>query len=148
MNVGTLRINHTGITVSDLQRSKRFYEDVLGFRSEVEDEKQGEAVSAVVGFPDTHLKIAMLSLGDTVIELIQYFHPQPGHMQGRNCDVGAAHIAFETADIERSVQDLAAQGITSTPVFYVASGPQKGRSFSYFADPDGITLELYQRPKA
>lgn len=102
----------------------------------------------MVGFPDTHLKIAMLSLGDTVVELIQYFHLQPGRMQGRNCDVGAAHIAFETDDIERSAQDLAAQGISSTLVFYVASGPQKGRAFSYFVDPDGATLELYQRPRA
>lgn len=131
-----------------LERSKRFYEDVLGFRSEVEDEKQGEAVSAVVGFADTHLKVAMLSLGDTVVELIQYFHPQPGRMQGRNCDVGAAHIAFETSDIERSTRDLKEQGIESTPVFHVSSGPQNGWSFAYFADADGTTLELYQLPRA
>lgn len=117
VNIGTSRINHNGIVVSDLERSRRFYKELFGFRSEVEDEEQGAEVSAVVGFPDTHLKIAMLSLGDTVIELIQYLHPQPGRVQGRNCDVGAAHIAFETTDIERSVRDLNEQGIETTAIF-------------------------------
>ena len=56
--------NHSSFTVSDVDRSVAFYRDVIGFKVDTVFEAQGEAIQQITGFPDAHLKVAHLLLGD------------------------------------------------------------------------------------
>ena len=71
-------LNHTGIIVSDMERSLAFYRDVLGLTEERNDVLEGEMISQVAGFENTRLHIAYLGIGDMrhSIELVQYLNPK------------------------------------------------------------------------
>ena len=65
--------HHTGISVSDLDRSIRFYCELLGMKLEWRiDHKRGEAFEKVVGLTDVDVSYAMLSGYGGRIELFQY----------------------------------------------------------------------------
>ena len=132
--------NHSSFTVSDLARSVAFYCDVIGFQVEASFEAQGEGIQQITGFPDAHLKIAHLLLGDFRLELIQYLAPKGKTIDLSTNNVGSAHIAFYADDVEKTYRDLSEKGVRfkSAPV---AAAPGRPR-VAYFLDPDGITLEL------
>jgi catechol 2,3-dioxygenase-like lactoylglutathione lyase family enzyme len=89
-----------------------------------------------------------MSLGETLLELIQYLSPAPQFPELRNCDVGSAHVAFEIDDIFGLAAALRANGV----VFYsepipIMNGPIAGGYFCYCRDPDGRSVELIQMPR-
>ncbi len=55
---------------------------------------------------------------------------------------GLRHLAFEVADIDAAIAALNGSGIATEAV---RLDPQTGRRFTFFADPDGLPLELYER---
>jgi len=142
--------HHVGITVSDLERSIAFYRDVLGMELENQGEAKGEFISRVVGVPGTHVKTAYLSASALSLELFQYITPTGGRQQAslRPFDVGNYHLAFLVDDMEQAYRELASTGVKFADVpQYVPEGEDKGLGAIYFYDPDGITLELIQKPK-
>ena len=52
------------------------------------------------------------------------------------------HLAFEVADLDEAVRDLQGKGMDVEPV---RIDEHTGRRFTFFADPDGLPLELYER---
>ena len=54
---------------------------------------------------------------------------------------GLRHLAFAVADVPAAVAELAAKGVACEPV---RVDPQTGKRFTFFADPDGLPLELYE----
>ena len=81
-------LNHSGLVVEDLEKSVHFYRDVIGLEVVRTIDRDGGPISEVVGYENTHLKGAMLSLNDGhVIELIQYVRPgaaeRPTQERGR-----------------------------------------------------------------
>ncbi len=134
--------NHSSFTVSDLERSIRFYRDIIGFKVDTEIEVEGEAIQQITGFPDARLKVAHLLLGDFRLELIQYLSPEGKAIDPATCNVGSGHIGFNTDDADRTYRELQAMGVRfkGAPV---AAAPGRPK-VAYFLDPDGITLELCQ----
>ncbi|MCW5980035.1 MAG: VOC family protein [Bryobacteraceae bacterium] len=132
--------NHTSFTVGDLERSKDFYMSVLGMKLEREFEVQGPGIETIVGFPGAHLRIAFVSLGSFRLELIEYASPRGARLDLATNNVGAAHIAFTTDDVERTYEDLKAVGVR------FKGAPMRSRPdrpcVAYFLDPDGYTLEI------
>jgi len=55
---------------------------------------------------------------------------------------GLRHLAFEVEDIEQEIARLSANGITCEPI-RVDEFTEK--RFTFFSDPDGLPLELYER---
>ena len=55
---------------------------------------------------------------------------------------GLRHLAFEVADVDESVAELAGHGVVVEPV---RVDPHTGRRFTFFSDPDGLPLEFYER---
>jgi catechol 2,3-dioxygenase-like lactoylglutathione lyase family enzyme len=136
-------VNHTSFTVGGIARSAAFYRDVLGMKLELETETSGEYIQTVTGFPDAHIKVGLLSLGDHRLELIQYVAPKGTKLDTRTCNVGSPHLAFWCDDIQKTYQELKAKGVAfkSAPMVSTVSGNWA----CYFTDPDGIALELNQR---
>lgn len=138
-------VHHVGLTVSDLERSLAFYERLLGRVRDFVAASEGEELSRAVGVADAHLRFGFITLGSVHLELLEYRNPRRDRFELANCDVGAAHVCFEVADLRAAMAALAEEGITfySEPVD-IREGPLAGYSFAYFDDPDGITLELFE----
>jgi catechol 2,3-dioxygenase-like lactoylglutathione lyase family enzyme len=140
-----LQIDHTAISVPDLQRALDFYCGLLGFEIEVRSEwSAGNALNdTVIGAVDTAAKSALLKAGGTRIELFEYHHPPGKSAQTTRplWDHGITHLCFNVTDIDAEYQRLCAAGIkfNSAPV-------KMGRwSFVYGCDPFGNFFELKQR---
>jgi lactoylglutathione lyase len=142
---------HTGLTVSDLERSIAFYRDILGLELVSRWDSAQPYLRTIVGFPDAELRIALLRLpgsaapSDHLIELLEYRTPRGVRGDARTCNPGNGHVAFMVEDVDRAHAELRARGVRfrSAPV-EVDHGRNKGAKVVYFLDPDDITLELIQ----
>jgi catechol 2,3-dioxygenase-like lactoylglutathione lyase family enzyme len=140
-------LDHVGVTVRSLERSLGFYERILGITPECIFESAGPDMARGVGIPDAAARIAMLQVGNTRIELLEYTNPRGRDFDGHNNDVGSPHVCLQVTDIWVAYKELAEKGATFTsPPSRITGGPLDGCSWCYFEDPDGVTLELFERP--
>lgn len=146
-----LSVWHTSWTVSDLDRSIRFYRDELGFELVGRLSRKGRYIETVVGFEKAELEIAFLripgvpALSNHHLELIQYLVPAGVRLDIRTCNVGAAHLALATDDIQADYRRLSGRDVPFvSPPVEVETGPAAGSFACYLRDPDGFTIELVQ----
>ena len=139
--------NHTSYTVSDLERSKAFYCDILGCELIWEREIEEQYFRDIVVFSDCVVKAAFLRIpgSDHQLELFEYVHPRGDKQDMNTNNPGNSHMAFVVDDLEEFCEELKAKGVTfkSEPV-YIDYGRSKGASAVYIVDPDGITMELVE----
>jgi catechol 2,3-dioxygenase-like lactoylglutathione lyase family enzyme len=146
--------SHTGITVRDLDRSVRFYHDLLGLKVATEPSPwfDGPELGGGVGVPGAELRMVCLRLGDTLLELLEYrTPPSPTERPLLSHCVGASHVAFQVGDIRAAKAELEAAGVEFySDINVVDEGVLAGWRWVYFSDPDGYPLELvenaYERP--
>jgi catechol 2,3-dioxygenase-like lactoylglutathione lyase family enzyme len=133
-------VHHTGMTVSDLERSIDFYR-LLGYQLTLRMEEEGEEVERGLGVPGARLAVAMLERDGSRLELIQYISPTHSPAPHPNNGIGAAHICIEVEDVDEAVAELGAKGVNffSEPIYH-----ETGIRWVYCRDPDGITAELMQ----
>ncbi|MCU0527066.1 MAG: VOC family protein [Elainella sp. Prado103] len=122
-------IHHIAIICSDYDRSKQFYTQLLGLpiiRETYRAERQSYKLDLQVG-------------STTAIELFSFPEPpmRPSHPEA----CGLRHLAFSVADLDAVVADLTGKGITCEPI---RLDQLTGKRFTFFADPDGLPLELYE----
>lgn len=147
MVAGLNGLDHVGVTVRDLEASLAFYERVLGILPECIFESAGPDMARGVGVPDADARIAMLHVGNTRIELLEYRNPRGRDFDGHNNDVGSPHVCLQVADIAAAYLELVEKGaLFTSPPARIVGGPLDGCSWCYFVDPDGVTLELFERP--
>ena len=146
-------MNHTGFVVSDMERSRAFYRDLLGLTEERDQILEGEFISELVGYPDARLHIVYLGPGDMrhSVELIQYLNP-PGDAVSlpQRHQVGATHLGVIVDDLGAFYQQLSAKGVSfvSPPAIRPGAVYPMARKGCYMQDPDGNWLELLERPPA
>jgi catechol 2,3-dioxygenase-like lactoylglutathione lyase family enzyme len=145
-------IFHTGLTVSDLDRSVAFYRDLLGLELVTQWDSAQPYLRTIVGFPDAELRIALLRIprgGAGVsghhIELLEYRQPRGSRGDPRTCNPGNVHVSFMVEDLDTAYAELKAKGVRfkSEPV-EITHGRNRGAKAVYLLDPDDITLELVQ----
>lgn len=122
-------IHHIAIIATDYARSKAFYCDVLGFT--LLGEYYREARDSWKG--DLALN------GQYTIELFSFPSPPARVSHPEAC--GLRHLAFAVPDVAAAVATLAEQGVTCEPI---RIDELTGKQCTFFADPDGLPLELYQ----
>ena len=123
------RIHHAAISCSDYERSRRFYVEVLGLTVVAENYRAArQSWKLDLALPD-----------GAQIELFSFpgAPPRPSYPEAQ----GLRHLAFAVDDVARCKAELEAQGIVVEPV---RIDEYTGRAFVFFADPDGLPLELYQ----
>lgn len=139
---------HTGICVSDLDRSIAFYRDVLGFKLiKVEEPKATRARK--LGVPGAVIQIGVLEYGEGFqVELIHYLEPESPNTYGEPVNsLGQIHISFKVDDIEKEIARMSKMGVKfvgGNDYEVNADGPLKGWKWVYFKDPDGTNLELIE----
>src|ERR1044072_1172455 len=90
-----LTADHTGITVSNLERSLAFWRDVLGFEFSHTAHQTGELAKEITGVSGAEIKLAVVKVpGGHKIELLEYLAPaeRNRHADLRPCDVGSVHV--------------------------------------------------------
>src|SRR5215470_5757226 len=93
--------DHTGITVTNLERSLAFWRDVLGFQLSHRPHQTGELASEITGVPGAEISIAVLKGYGHKIELLEYLAPSGRkRVVLRPCDVGSVHVAFTVDDLD------------------------------------------------
>jgi catechol 2,3-dioxygenase-like lactoylglutathione lyase family enzyme len=139
-------LHHIGIPVRSIERSLAWYGRLLGLEPDFLDVAEGPPTNQIVQLDDVRLRFAFLPLGDTMIELLEYERPLGRDFELRNCDVGAVHVCFEVDDIERVHALLTEQGVEFSIGPTLLDGAVAGHRCCYFRDPDGIQLEIWERP--
>ncbi|MDV7025092.1 VOC family protein [Atlantibacter subterranea] len=127
--LGLTRVHHIAIIATDYARSKAFYCDILGFTLQFETYR--EARDSWKG--DLALN------GQYVIELFSF--PFPPERPSRPEACGLRHLAFSVADLDNAVAHLEQQGVPCEPI---RVDPYTDKRFTFFNDPDGLPLELYE----
>jgi lactoylglutathione lyase len=145
---------HGGICVSDMERSLRFYRDVLGL--EVHFDVVLDAVDyvrAVLGAEMRDCRVVYLRVPGSegvFVELLEYRGTDGRPVAPRSWDPGTGHLCFHVSDAEalhrRALE--AGFGARSGTVQVIPVGPNRGARAAYLLDPDGYHVELFQRPPA
>ena len=122
-------IHHVAIICSDYARSKRFYVDILGLT----------VVQEVYRQERKSYKLDLAVGGQYQIELFSFEMPpaRPSRPEAQ----GLRHLAFEVDDVAAVAAELNKRGV---PTEEIRIDEYTGKSFTFFADPDGLPLELYQ----
>jgi catechol 2,3-dioxygenase-like lactoylglutathione lyase family enzyme len=144
--VPLLRLTHVGICVSDLERSLRFYRDLLGFRQEHELEVAGEPSDTLLRLRGVALRAVYLVRDGVRIELLRFASPPPPppHTRVMN-EPGLTHLSFRVADLDATLAALRAAGerVLEETVIRI---PAAGAAACMVVDPDGQVIELVQAP--
>jgi len=151
VNLRIIAADHTGITVSNLERSLEFWQNVLGFEFSHRAHQTSEMASEITGVAGAEIRLAVVKApGGHKIELLEYLAPpdRKRHVDLRPCDVGSVHIAFTVDDLDAILQKIAASGWKAAgKPQTLQSGPNAGKRVVYVRDPDGTTIEFMEMPK-
>lgn len=125
-----LKPHHITVSVADLNRSVKWYHEMLGMQVALRRTQQNPS-----------LEIAWMKMPAFRIDLIQYkgsFRPKEpsDHLLVQ----GWAHIVFATANLDHEYQLLKARG--AHPSEPVTNKEFHNRTF-YIQDPDGNYIEIY-----
>jgi catechol 2,3-dioxygenase-like lactoylglutathione lyase family enzyme len=143
--------DHTGITVSNLERSLAFWRDVLGFEFSHTAHQKGELAREITGVDGAEIKLAVLKTpGGHKIELLEYLAPADRKRANlRPCDIGFVHVALLVDNLDLVLERIAASGWEAAgKTQTLKTGPNAGKCVIYVRDPDGTTIELMQPPNA
>jgi lactoylglutathione lyase len=124
-DIKPIRVSGLGIKVSDLERSKKFYTDVLGLKVGAKVPAQGEAVEYLLGMTGD-------IRADTLIVI------RKGEVKPGATEFGT--IVMVVPSGRKMAERVVAAGYTTARP--IVDGT------NFVKDPDGYTIELYQRPAA
>jgi len=136
-------VSHFAVCVSDLERSRRFYTDALGFSvsHEVDVTPPFETLTE---FPDIDGHAIFMTHGPVTVELAGYKSPKvigPAERRPMN-QLGITHMAFIVENLAETASSIDALGGTALRHTYV-SAPTGDMMFA--TDPDGTRLELWEK---
>ena len=129
-----MKIDHIGIAVKSLTETIKIYEDAIGLE-----------VSGYDQVDDQGVRVAMLNIGESRIELLEPTRPDSPierFMQKRG--EGIHHIAVTVENIEKALERLKASGVR-----LVDNEPRRGAhntriAFIHPSSTHGVLLELVQ----
>ncbi|GHA52595.1 VOC family protein [Photobacterium aphoticum] len=122
-------IHHVAIICSDYPRSKAFYTEVLGLKVIAETYREHRQ----------SYKLDLALPNGNQIELFSF--PEPPKRVSQPEAQGLRHLAFVVKSVSASVEYLQAKGVEVEPI---RTDELTGKSFTFFSDPDGLPLELYE----
>ncbi|MCJ8211853.1 VOC family protein [Mucilaginibacter sp. RS28] len=124
------RIHHIAIICADYSASKKFYTEILGLkivREIYREERNSYKLDLEVG---------------NLYQIELFSFPNPPQRPSGPEAAGLRHLAFEVDDIDEAIAHLSAHEVVCEPV---RVDPTTGNRFTFFADPDGLPMELYER---
>ena len=122
-------IHHIAIICTDYEKSKRFYTEVLGL----------QVIQEIYREARQSYKLDLAIGGQYVIELFSF--PNPPARPSRPEAAGLRHLAFAVSSVEEGKMHLETHGVQ---VEEIRIDEYTGKKFTFFEDPDGLPMELYE----
>ena len=141
------KVHHHKICVTDMDRSLRFYRDLLGFELIYDAERSGSDYDQIMDLKDCRLRVVMLQdpSEQSMLGLLQFYHPPMQAHQGTVTMQGFCTLALEVDDIDADFGRLTQAGVKAlSPVVDLIRGGKLVARGVYILDPDGLQIELYQ----
>jgi lactoylglutathione lyase len=141
--------DHTSYTISNLERSLNFYVNILGMEMLWKRKIEDAYFCDIIGFPDCSVQAAHLRIPGTDhhLELFEYVNPGGEKADVRTNNVGSSHLSLVVDDLWAAYEELETKGVEfRSPPIEITHGVNKGGWAVYLLDPDGITIELFQKP--
>lgn len=124
------RIHHVAIICTDYEKSKDFYINTLGFT----------ALAEVYRADRKSYKLDLAVNEVYQIELFSFENPTA--RLSRPEAAGLRHLAFEVDDVAKVANILNERGVATEAI---RIDEFTGKKFTFFIDPDGLPLEIYER---
>jgi len=124
------RVHHIAIICSDYQKSKYFYSEILGLK----------IISEVYRESRNSYKLDLEVGNQYQLELFSF--PDPPARVSQPEAAGLRHLAFEVDHIDEAVTHMHAANISVEPI---RIDEFTGKRFTFFADPDGLPIEFYEK---
>lgn len=122
-------VHHIAIIAGDYERSKKFYTETLGLH----------IIAEVYREERDSWKLDLALNGQYIIELFSF--PGAPARPSRPEAIGLRHLAFSVTDLDQEVASLTSKGVSCEAI---RTDPYTGKRFTFFSDPDGLPLELYE----
>jgi len=124
------RIHHIAIICSNYEKSKHFYSEILGLK----------IIREVYRETRNSYKLDLEVVDQYQIELFSF--PDPPARPSSPEATGLRHLAFAVDNVGEAAAHMHSCGITVEPIRIDES---TGKRFTFFADPDGLPIEFYER---
>ena len=140
------KLLHYSHCVSDIEKSRTFYTDVLGFETVFEIDFDDPATARVMGLQSCKFKGIFMKCDGMRIELIAFTDPPPDKTvrTRRSNEIGHSHLSFYVTSLDETLAELRAKGVPideqSRQVL------QSGIECCVVRDPDGFPIEIVQVP--
>ncbi|VGM95311.1 putative lyase [uncultured Avibacterium sp.] len=129
MNSLFLGFHHIAIIASDYAKSKHFYTQIL----------QAKVIQETYRAERESYKLDLALPDGSQIGLFSFPNPPARATRPEAC--GLRHLAFKVKNINQVVAYLADHNIYCEPI---RVDELTGKQFTFFQDPDGLPLELYE----
>lgn len=123
------RIHHVAVIVSDYEKSKYFYTEIMGF----------QIIQEIYRSERESYKLDLSVNGLYQIELFSF--PKPPARVSRPEACGLRHLAFEVNDVEQVREQLLTKNIVCEAI---RIDEYSGKKFFFIADPDDLPVEFYE----
>ncbi|MCI2062180.1 MAG: VOC family protein [Eubacteriaceae bacterium] len=143
-----LRVEHTGISVSSLEKTIEFYGNVLGCKvfdppcelCTSEEDAEGMGVGKSVTYRICQMEVVPGQL----LEFLEFHDPQDIPEQPLPLyTLGRHHVGYVVEDIHKCFEEAEKLGVEKTKIIGFDS-PDGPGLWGYIKDPDGNSLELLQ----
>ena len=141
--------NHFNVTVSDMDRSLAFWHGLLGLQLLGRGIVEYPHLDEIVGLENTRIEWAELALpAGGMIEVFRYHRPVGDAVRPRIPDPGCTHVCLEVRELDQLVERLRDAGVEtrSRRAVPIPFGDWKDVKSIYVRDPDGVTVELIEKP--
>tara|TARA_B110000503_G_C6991513_1_gene347559 strand:+ start:395 stop:841 length:447 start_codon:yes stop_codon:yes gene_type:complete len=142
----TTNLRHVGIVSNNLNRSIKFYKDILGFKIIKKMNESGSNLSKVMGLKNVKVTTVKMKPfdGDTMIELLYWKNPVP--KKKINCPklnyFGLTHYAMTVKNIDKLYIKLKNKGVEF--LHEPLMSEDKNVKLAFCKSPDGVFIEMVQ----
>jgi catechol 2,3-dioxygenase-like lactoylglutathione lyase family enzyme len=144
----SVTVNHTGITVRNLDRAVAMFSDLFQFQQFSRARRNPAIIAAVTGVAGAQVEIAYMSNGTTSIELLCYSAPDDrADYRPRPCDLGSLHLAVNVTDMDLMLAKARAWPLEQVgEVIVIDQGPNTGCRIVYMRSPEeGLIIEMIEK---
>ena len=143
------KVAHIGLTITNLERSIKFYKDVLGFKYIGKMNMEGESTETLFNKKNTKASVGYLASDDDtpLVELIEFKDVEVTKNKSSLFNTSISELCFYVDDINKEYERLKMLGVEfiSNPQMFDSTSYGFGKSIAvYFYDPDYNIIELIQ----
>jgi catechol 2,3-dioxygenase-like lactoylglutathione lyase family enzyme len=136
---------HVGISVKDLEKSVKFYTEVMQMDLEYRTINRGETISRVVDVENADIDVAVVKKNNLRIELLDYKNTKKKESIAypRQDQPGLVHISFLVDNVDMEYERIRSLGyeFNAPPMVARVNGPK----ITYFKGPDDVVVEIFEK---